>query len=272
MTTRAMRATPSEVSAVRGTSPSGGDDWDQHWNDYSTAAEANPAQRYRRRLALQLLGQTGQPRRLLDFGSGQGDLLRDAATRWPGTELLGIEPSDVGVAASREKVPRARFLACDLMSDPGGLPDDLRGWASHAVCSEVLEHVDEPVGLLSTARAAMAPGCLIVVTVPGGRMSTFDKMIGHRRHYSPESLAGTLREAGFDVDWASGAGFPFFNFYRALVIARGDRLAADVASSGGGKPSAAARAAMFAFRPLLRMSLTRSPWGVQIVGVARARS
>jgi hypothetical protein len=29
--------------------------------------------------------------------------------------------------------------------------------------------------------------------------------------------------------------------------------------------------AMLAFRPLFRMCLTRSPWGVQIVGIARLR-
>jgi SAM-dependent methyltransferase len=267
-----MPATRSEAAAGQGF-PEGarGDDWDQHWDDYSAAAEANPAQRYRRRLALRLLAQDGEPQRLLDLGSGQGDLLRDAAARWPNADFLGVEPSEVGVAESREKVPPARFLACDLMADHGALPEDLRGWATHAVCSEVLEHVDEPAALLSAARAAMAPGCRLVVTVPGGRMSAFDETIGHRRHYTPESLAATMREGGFEPDWTSGAGFPFFNLYRALVIARGDKLASDVASGQKGGPSAAARLAMLAFRPLFRMCLTRSPWGVQIVGIARLR-
>jgi len=264
-----MRATPSEVTSAQGSTHSPGDDWDQHWDAYAAAAEANPAQRYRRNLALRLLEADGAPERLLDLGSGQGDLLKAAAARWPGAQLLGIEPSEVGVAESRAKVPGARLLAADLIANPRALPAELRGWATHAVCSEVLEHVDEPAALLRAAREAMAPGCRLVVTVPGGRMSAFDKTIGHRRHYTPESLAQTLRGAGLSVDWTSGAGFPFFNLYRALVIARGDKLAADVASDGSSGPSAAARAAMLAFRPLLRMSLTRSPWGVQIIGVAR---
>ena len=72
----------------------------------------------------------------------------------------------------------------DLLRDPA--PDaEWAGWATHAVCSEVLEHVDEPVVLLRNARSWLAPGCRLVVTVPGGPMSAFDRHIGHRRHFSP---------------------------------------------------------------------------------------
>ena len=98
-------------------------------------------------------------------------------------------------------------------------------------------------------------------------MSAFDRHIGHRRHFTPEAIAGVLRDAGFEVLLATGAGFPFFNLYRALVIARGDRLIEDVRGDGAASP--AARAAMLAFDPLLRLSLPRSRWGKQIVAVAR---
>jgi len=107
------------------------------------------------------------------------------------------------------------------------------------------------------------------VTVPGGTMSAFDRHIGHRRHYTPASLAAALRLAGYDVEMTAGAGFPFFNLYRRLVIARGERLVDDV-RSGAGAPVGAARLAMAAFRPLFRLNAMSSPWGVQIIGVARA--
>jgi SAM-dependent methyltransferase len=271
MTTHVTPDTPSEAVLGEGSRRAPGDDWDRHWHAYAAAAEVNPAQRYRRKLALRLIERDGAPERLLDLGCGQGDLLKAAASRWPGSALLGIDPSEVGVAESRTKVPDARLLACDLVAHPERLPGELRGWATHAVCSEVLEHLDEPVALLAAGRHAMAPGCRLVVTVPGGRMSAFDKEIGHRRHYTRGSLASTLREAGFEVEWTSGAGFPFFNLYRALVIARGERLANDVASESGHGPSLPARVAMVAFRPLLRLTLTRSSWGAQIVGVARVQ-
>jgi SAM-dependent methyltransferase len=207
---------------------------------------------------------------VLDIGSGLGDFLLMAAERWPQAELLGLEPSEVGVRRSLAKVPHARFITGDVMTD-AEVPGDLERWATHGVCSEVLEHVDDDVGLLTASTPLMAPGCRLIVTVPGGKMSAFDRHIGHRRHYTPASLASALGRAGYEVEMTAGAGFPFFNLYRRVVIARGERLVEDIHFGGGG-PRGAARAAMLTFRPLFRLNATRSPWGTQIVGVARARS
>jgi SAM-dependent methyltransferase len=256
------------VSKAERGAVTGADDWDQHWDEYATVVEASPAQQYRHDLALRLLEQGGRPARLLDLGSGQGDLLLDARERWPDVHLLGIEPSESGVRESKRKVPDATFFSGDLTAG-AELPGELRGWASHAVCSEVLEHVNDPVELLRGALPAMAPRCRLVVTVPGGRMSAFDHKIGHRQHFTPESLATVLTDAGLEVEWTSGAGFPFFNLYRALVIARGERLADDVAMTADGGPKLSARLAMSVFRPLFRFTLTRSRWGIQVIGVAR---
>ena len=45
------------VEAVGTTSrPASTDDWDHHWSQYGESAEDNPAQSYRRRLVLALLG------------------------------------------------------------------------------------------------------------------------------------------------------------------------------------------------------------------------
>jgi SAM-dependent methyltransferase len=246
------------------------DDWDQHWGDYAPAAEQNPAQLYRRRVALRLLEASGTPERVLDVGSGLGDFLEMAAERWPHAELVGLEPSEVGVRRSLVKVPQARFIAGDVMAG-AEVPEELEHWATHAVCSEVLEHVDDDVELLTASTPIMAPGCRLVVTVPGGTMSAFDRHIGHRRHYTPASLASALARAGYDVEMTTGAGFPFFNLYRRVVIARGERLVEDIHFRGGA-PRGVARATMLTFRPLFRLNATRSPWGTQIVGVARARA
>jgi SAM-dependent methyltransferase len=245
-----------------------GDDWDRHWDEYAVVAEANPAQLYRRRVAIKLSETHGTPQRLLDIGSGLGDFLALAAERWPQAELLGLEPSEVGVRRSQAKVPRARFITGDIMVD-AIVPADLEDWATHAICSEVLEHVDDDVALLAASRRLMAPGCRLVVTVPGGAMSAFDRHIGHRRHYTPASLATALAAAGYEVETTAGAGFPFFNLYRRMVIARGQRLV-DEFRDGGGVSTGPARLALVGFGHLFRLNTPRSPWGAQIVGVARA--
>jgi SAM-dependent methyltransferase len=248
---------------------SDGDDWDGHWTDFGDANERNPAQEYRRRLTLFLLGRAGQPDRLLDIGSGNGELLAAAARRWPSARLSGLELSPAGVAESAQKVPTARVRVCDLLRETAPLAEEA-AWATHAVCSEVLEHVDEPVTLLRNACGWLAPGCRLVVTVPGGPMSAFDRHIGHRRHFSPNDLTGVMRAAGLEASLAAGAGFPFFNLYRGLVIARGERLVTDASREARDTPQAKViKAAMLAFRPLLSLSLPRSAFGWQTVGVAR---
>jgi 2-polyprenyl-3-methyl-5-hydroxy-6-metoxy-1,4-benzoquinol methylase len=242
------------------------DDWDAHWSQYAVAAEHNPAQAFRRRLTLRLLARETTPARLLDVGSGQGDLLLAAARRWPRAALLGLEASRRGNEIARAKLPSAKLELVDLNQDLVHTPG-LARWATHAACSEVLEHIDEPVVFLRHVRAYLAPGARLVVTVPGGPMSAFDKRIGHRRHYTPELLTQTFAEAGLRIGSAFGAGFPFFNLYRAIVIARGERLVEDL-SSASGRPNLAALVAMAMFRPLLTLSLPRSARGHQIVGIA----
>jgi SAM-dependent methyltransferase len=251
------------------------DDWERHWGDYSASAEQNPAQRYRQRLIADLLAipGTGAGTGVLDIGSGSGDQAADLRRRYPSSRLLGVELSATGVEVARRKVPDAHFVQQDLLSDAEP-PPDLRGWATHAVCSEVLEHVDEPVKLLWSARAYMGPGCRLVVTVPGGPRSAFDRHIGHRRHYTIDDLHRLLEQAGLGVEMVTGAGFPFFNLYRAVVVARGERLVDDVARrEHDGRPATGtARAAMRAFDALFRLNVDRSRWGWQIVAVAREPS
>jgi SAM-dependent methyltransferase len=237
------------------------DQWDQHWDEYAHSAEQNPAQRFRRNLILSLLGEA--PARVLDIGSGQGDFAADAAAMFPQAQILGLELSTSGVQASRCKVPTAEFLQCDLLSGTNP-PQQRLHWATHAVCSEVLEHLDEPERLLSNVRPWLASRCRLVVTVPGGPMSQFDRHIGHRRHYRPADLRAVLENAGFRVELARGAGFPFFNLYRCVVIARGRKLVDDVAQ----KPSTAARLAMDSFDVLFRGNLRTHGWQTVAVAVA----
>lgn len=246
------------------------DDWDRHWTDYASAAERNPAQQYRRRLIVSLLGARGAGTRILDIGSGQGDMIALLGTMYRGAELCGIDCSHEGVELAARKAPSAAFLVRDLVQ-AGAPSEEMRGWATHAVCSEVLEHVDEPVTLLSNARAYLRAGCRLVVTVPGGPMSAFDRHIGHRRHFTVETLRRTLEQAGFDVEAVSGAGFPFFNLYRLIVILRGEGLITDVAG-GHQDQSAAARLLMSLFRGLFLFNLRSGGGGWQLVAVATLRA
>jgi histidinol-phosphate phosphatase family protein len=242
------------------------DDWDQHWSDYAGVTEDNPAEAYRRQAIIGLIDRRRPPRRIVDVGCGQGDLLVELATRWPEAELAGVELSAEGLAVAATKVPGARLHRQDLL-DGSDLPAGLAGWADVAICSEVIEHVDDPARLLRVASGLLEPGGAMVVTVPGGPRTAFDRHIGHRRHYDPASLRAVLDEAGLDVEVVTGIGFPFFDLYKLVVLAQGDRLARDLA--GSEPPSRLASAAMRAFGVLLRTGRNSQRHGWQTVAIAR---
>jgi SAM-dependent methyltransferase len=240
------------------------DDWDQHWKQFGEAAEIGPSPRYRRRLIFEALvvDRDDLGVEMLEVGSGIGEFAQEFLERYPNAQFLGLELSHTGVRVASRRVPVARFVQQDLLAPA---PEDQRMpfLATHAVCSEVLEHLEDPVPLLTNAAWWMAPDCRLVITVPGGPMNAFYKHIGHRRHYSPGELAEVVASAGFRVEAAYGAGFPFFNLFRLLITARGEKLVGDVS----GKPSLLVRVGMAVFELLFHCNA--NVWGWQTVVIAR---
>lgn len=246
------------------------DDWEAHWDHYAQSAGLNPAQRMRHDLIARLLCESADTAnaRVFDLGSGQGDLLQKLRPLLPEAKFLGADLSENGVAISRRKVPQATFFVADIFQPPAAL-SDFEGWATHAVCSEVLEHVDDPVSFLKHARKYLAPEARLIITVPGGPMSAFDRHIGHRQHFDRRQVRALLEEAGYGVERIYLAGFPFFNLYRLLVIARGKRLAQDLETKSSGISPAITSFTIKFFRFLFRFNLRDSSFGWQVIAVAR---
>ena len=250
------------------TDAAGKDDWNRHWSAYAKSNALNPAQAYRRLLIFRALEleRAREPLRVLELGSGQGEFSRELKERQPAIELVGVDLSQTGVEIAQEKVPDAAFFQQDL-TQPMAIPERYRHWATHAVCSEVLEHIDDPLTALRNVRTCLAPGGRLVITVPAGPMSAFDRHIGHRRHFTPQTLAKLLADAGLELDSLHGAGFPFFNLYRLTVVARGRKLIDDAAGGDGTLPLTA-RAAIRLFSWLFRMNAVETQHGWQLVAVA----
>lgn len=242
-----------------------GDDWNEHWSSYADSNARNPAQAFRRRLIVRALDLPAAARsaRLLEIGCGQGELSAELTRRYPDLHLLGVDLSEVGVSLAQGRVPSGVFLHADL-TQPGAIPVQYRGWASHAVCSEVLEHLADPLTFLRNVRAYLSPGARLVVTVPAGPMSAFDRHIGHRRHFTPNQLRQLLEDAGLLVNTLHGAGFPFFNLYRLTVVARGRRLVEDAV----GDLPCSARSAIWVFAQLFRLNTVQSLRGWQLIALA----
>jgi SAM-dependent methyltransferase len=253
-------------------SPRDPDDWESAWVDFGESASRNPARDYRHRLILNALAPAGSAPRVLDCGSGQGDLALAIRQALPRAEIAGIELSQSGVELARRKLPDAQFFRGDLLRRSAPDTEPLRGWADVAVCSEVLEHVGHPATVLSNIGDYLRPNGSLIVTVPGGPMSAFDRHIGHRKHYRPTDLRTLVERAGYRIERVAAAGFPFFNIYKLAVIVRGQAVVQDASNNGSRLTKSLMDAAYDVFRALFRFNLTSTRFGWQLLLVARRPS
>ena len=245
------------------------DAWDDHWTSYAATNALNPAQVYRRKLLFQVLGlrDAAGPVRLLDLGSGTGEFANDVLHARKDAEVVGLDLSSSGVEIAKKKVPGANFFQQDF-TQPMKLDERYKNWATFAVCSEVLEHLDDPVATLRNIRPYLAPGCKLIITVPAGPMSAFDKHIGHRQHFDRQRLEDLLHEAGFHKAIVHGAGFPFFNLYRLVVVARGNALIQDATGQDLRGLPLTARATIRLFSWLFKLNANEGGLGWQLVAFA----
>ena len=239
--------------------------WDQHWTILAEAARINPAQDFRRRLVRSSLGlrDRGQGAIVVDFGSGIGCQIVDLAKIWPEAKYIGIDRSYEGLCISAKRMPSGAYICQDLSFRRIGVEAD-HGIATHGVCTEVLEHVQNPDSVLYNIRKFLAPNGRLVITVPGGPISTFDRHIGHLRHYTDNSLSEILQRAGFRNIEVRKHGFPFFDLYRLFVVSLGNRVTERYQQPPGWSD----RVLMSILRNLFLCNSTSVKRGFQLLAVA----
>jgi SAM-dependent methyltransferase len=96
--------------------------------------------------------------RLLELGCGYGFAL-DAGQRLFGWQALGVDPSPLAKAGRQD-------LAVDIRSGYAAADTDLGGRFDLVYASEVIEHVDNPLGFLEICRAHLAPPGVLALSTP----------------------------------------------------------------------------------------------------------
>ena len=123
-----------------------------------------------------------------------------------GSGLLGAHLVDRGIgyrfAESSPLLDAALAERYGEAARDGGGPIDA---GTTATLLDVIEHVDDDVGLLRGVGDRMEPGAGLVVTVPalGWLHSSWDDDLGHRRRYSRSEARRAVEAAGFTVDEVS---------------------------------------------------------------------
>jgi 2-polyprenyl-3-methyl-5-hydroxy-6-metoxy-1,4-benzoquinol methylase len=97
------------------------------------------------------------PGRVLDLGCADG-MLGERLGR-AGHEVTGVDV----VAHEHTRSRLHAFVAGDLEQ---GIPDGVGGGYDVVLCADILEHVSAPGRLLAAARDRLAPGGVVVVSVP----------------------------------------------------------------------------------------------------------
>lgn len=157
----------------------------------------------------------GGGRRALDVGAADGFLAsRLALAGWRVTALEG----DAALAA-RARAAGLEVIEADLDGGVLALP----GPFDAIVCGDVLEHLRDPLGALRALLRALAPGGLMVVSVPNvahlwvrlslllGRFDYADRGIldrTHLRFFTRRTLLALLEEAGLAVDGLAATPVP----------------------------------------------------------------
>jgi 2-polyprenyl-3-methyl-5-hydroxy-6-metoxy-1,4-benzoquinol methylase len=247
------------------------DDWDYHWDLVGEASKGSPANIFRRELLDDLLGTIPQGAVFLDIGCGQGEFAVDFALAHPNIQVHGTDYSLEGVKRAARAAEAAgltsRFFHRNLLEPVAPEPDV--PLATHALCSEVLEHVEDPVLLMRNALSLLQPGAKVVVTVPGGPRSAFAKYIGHYKHYKADELRTVLEEAGLEVDRVITAGFPFFNLFQVAMIVRGEKFVEALKQRDpAAPPPAIEKLGTKLFAQAFKFNRSESKHGWQIAAIA----
>ena len=153
------------------------------------------------------------PGRVLDVGSGRGDL--GVVLRARGWQIIGLEPSPEAAAEAESRgvpiVVGTLITARDALGDP----------FDAVVFQHSLEHMTEPLDELRVAPALLRPGGLVLVSVPnfgswqarrfGADWFHLD-LPRHRSHFTAPGLDTLLRRAGLEpagtATSTSADGFP----------------------------------------------------------------
>ena len=137
--------------------------------------------------------------RYLEIGCGTGYVISAVARAFPGLAVSGSEIFVEGLPIAAARTPAGTFFQMDARRIPHDGEFDVVG------AFDVLEHIDDDVGVLREIHRALKPGGGVILTVPQHPWlwSRQDEVAHHVRRYARGELAGKLRAAGFTVRYAT---------------------------------------------------------------------
>jgi len=138
---------------------------------------------------------------IIDFGSGSGVIARHLVDL--GFKVFAADISPPALAACRER----GLNTIDLNGDwPAPASADC------VLACDVMEHVEDDVGLLRKLKVTLRPGGWLIAAVPAYDFlwSGEDYISDHVRRYNKPLLEKRIEEAGFVIEWC--------NYFNTLLL------------------------------------------------------
>ena len=231
--------------------------------------------RWRFDLITRLVGSlgSGDAFRILDAGCGTGQM----------TKRLGAIGLAFGLDSAPEAIAFARSRGVERLAQ-GSItaPPFANGSFDCVLALDVIEHVDDDVGILTSLLDILRPGGHLIVTVPAfdALWSEHDEINHHKRRYRAPNLKRLIENAGFEVDrvtYCNTAMYvPVFVTRKAKNLARALNMKWGSSSGDGLKsdlddyPPIINEALFKVMRGENRlMDRVNLPFGVSILAVAR---
>lgn len=164
---------------------------------------------------------------VVDVGCGDGRKLGFCAAR--GAHVIAVDIDAEALDEARGRLSEMSARQVEVFEAPAEHIPLADGIATRVICSEVLEHVDDPAVVVAELVRVAAPGALFLITCPDplheemqshvAPASYFEKP-NHIRRIERDELAGWFRDAGLEIVEQTTFGF-YWSVWWALFWAVG---------------------------------------------------
>jgi SAM-dependent methyltransferase len=150
------------------------------------------------------------PKQILDIGAGSGFFSKQLLRRTSAENAICV---DTGYQVERDEIFASKSI--QFRKQYGSISADL------VLLMDVLEHVDDDIGLLKEQISKVPSGTRFLITVPAFAFlwSEHDEFLEHKRRYTLGQLEGLVRETGLIIERGSyyfGFIFPFAAVVRLI--------------------------------------------------------
>lgn len=162
---------------------------------------------------------------VIDVGCGDSGHGSYCAERGAHVIAVDIDPAALAVVRSRmEQIGQGRCTTLVSDANPLPVPDET---ATRVICTEVLEHVEDPVRLLAELLRVGKPGALYLLSVPGSLSENMQKRVAppqyferpnHIRIIDAEQFSRMVADSGLIIEEQAQHGF-FWSIWWALFWA-----------------------------------------------------